>query len=176
MAAIRSGCRVMVSPKVSAIASRVMSSLVGPSPPVQMMTSDRSMHLRSISTISPISSPIMVTVCRSTPSAGNRAAMWAELVSRVSPMRSSVPNDRISARMRDSPLVQVVNALSIGERQVHAKGEDWAGKALRQTGAARRRYCAAGVASASTSAMVGGSSTRRSSVSNHGASTVRRNG
>ena len=115
IAAMRSGSSVMVSPNVSAMASRVRSSFVGPRPPVQMMRSERSRHRCSISTISPISSPMMVTVCRSMPSAGSRAAMWAELVSTVSPIRSSVPKARISARMRASPLVQVRDTVSIGE-------------------------------------------------------------
>ena len=88
------------SPSTSAMAWRVISSLVGPSPPVTKMISERPKPRSRDSVSSAISSPTMLIACRSTPSAGSRLAMCAEFVSTISPIRISVPNARISARIR----------------------------------------------------------------------------
>ena len=96
---LSSGSVVICSPSMFAMPSRVMSSSVGPRPPIAMTTSDLRHARSSVSVRRVRSSPTMVTNLSSSPNSGRRWPSQDELVSCVSPMRSSVPTAMISVFM-----------------------------------------------------------------------------
>src|SRR5579875_1873877 len=88
--------RTRGTPITSAIASRVMSSWVGPRPPVTMTPSLRASAVRSARTIRSLLSPTAWRKCESTPAAASCSPSQAEFVSAIWPRRSSVPTATIS--------------------------------------------------------------------------------
>src|SRR3954465_1348785 len=87
----------MPTPKAFATASAVMSSWVGPMPPVVKTKSCARRKAFRAATISPSSSPTTRTSFRSMPSAVRKRAMWPVLVSWVRPDRISSPITRTAA-------------------------------------------------------------------------------
>ena len=80
----------------SAMASRVMSSWVGPSPPHTMTPSLRASAVRSARTMRSWLSPTAWWKWEATPLAASRSPSQAELVSAIWPSSSSVPTATIS--------------------------------------------------------------------------------
>ncbi len=80
----------------SAMASRVMSSCVGPSPPHMMTPSLRASAVRSASVMRSWLSPTAWWKCEPTPLAARCSPSQAELVSAIWPRSSSVPTATIS--------------------------------------------------------------------------------
>ena len=97
--ASRSSCTSILSPMTAAIDSLVRSSEVGPSPPVVNVTSDLRQARPTASSSLPGWSPTLVAQTRSTPIFASSSARYAAFVSTISPMRSSVPMEIISAFM-----------------------------------------------------------------------------
>ena len=93
----RSSCTSISSPITLATVSRVRSSDVGPSPPEVMVTSARRQARSIVSKSLSGWSPTLETQCTSMPNLASSAAMYAELVSTISPKRISVPMAMISA-------------------------------------------------------------------------------
>ena len=87
------------SPSNSATTSRVMSSLVGPSPPVTKIISARENNSRNVSPIAAPSATVLRSSIRN-PSEKISRAIKAKCVSCTSPARSSVPVLRRTALMR----------------------------------------------------------------------------
>lgn len=83
--------RYIRRPKIAAIAGFVMSSLVGPRPPVVMTPSLRSSASRTAEPISSAESPAVVRRVISTPIAASSRARCAAFVSIVNPSSSSSP-------------------------------------------------------------------------------------
>jgi hypothetical protein len=79
------------TPITDAIASRVMSSCVGPSPPQTMTASARPNASRSTPTIRARLSPTFTWWCEAMPDAASCSPIQAELVSTTWPSSSSVP-------------------------------------------------------------------------------------
>jgi hypothetical protein len=98
-----SALRTSGTPMTSAIASRVMSSWVGPKPPHRMTASLRSSAWRMQPTMRPRLSPTLVWKYESMPASASRAPIQAELVSTIWPSSSSVPMATTSQRMSDFP-------------------------------------------------------------------------
>ena len=103
-----------------AMPSRVMSSSVGPRPPIAMTTSDLRHARSSVSVRRVRSSPTMVTNLSSSPNSGRRWPSHDELVSCVSPMRSSVPTAMISVFMSPLPRNHGTREYSTGARPARA--------------------------------------------------------
>ena len=80
----------------SAMASRVMSSWVGPSPPQTITPSLRARAVRRASTMRAWLSPTAWWKWESTPMAASCSPSQAELVSAIWPSSSSVPTATIS--------------------------------------------------------------------------------
>ena len=91
--------RTSATPITSAIASRVMSSWVGPSPPQRMTASLRASARRIVSTIRARLSPTFTWKWESIPASASRSPIHDELVSTICPSSSSVPTATISQRM-----------------------------------------------------------------------------
>ena len=96
--ATASSCSNVV-PITSAIASRVMSSWVGPSPPHTMTASARASASRSAVTMRAWLSPTLTWKRQSIPLAASCSPIHAELVSTICPSSSSVPTASTSQRM-----------------------------------------------------------------------------
>ena len=92
-----SSCTVGVSPRAMATPSRVRSSWVGPKPPVVMRMSERCRPRENASPRLPKSSPTIDTHLSCIPRGGSQPAIHAALVSVSSPIRSSVPMEKMSA-------------------------------------------------------------------------------
>src|SRR5664280_981371 len=82
----------------SAMASRVMSSWVGPSPPHTITPSLRANAVRRASTMRSWLSPTAWWKCEATPMAARCSPIHLELVSAICPRSSSVPTATISMR------------------------------------------------------------------------------
>ena len=87
----------------SAMASRVMSSWVGPRPPQTMTPSLRARAVRRARTMRAWLSPTAWWKWESTPAAASCSPSQAELVSAIWPSSSSVPTATISILTRRSP-------------------------------------------------------------------------
>jgi hypothetical protein len=96
MSASTDASRSRGTPITSAIASRVMSSCVGPSPPQVITPSLRANAVRSASTMRSWLSPTAWWKCDATPLAARCSPNQAELVSAICPSSSSVPTATIS--------------------------------------------------------------------------------
>src|SRR5580693_9753090 len=88
--------RTSGTPMTSAMASRVMSSCVGPSPPHMMTPSLRASAVRSASTMRSWLSPTAWWKWEATPFAARCSPSQAEFVSAICPSKSSVPTATIS--------------------------------------------------------------------------------
>ena len=88
-------------PNISASVFLVMSSLVGPRPPVSMTTCDAASERRSVSTIALRSSPIETFSRTTMPASLRWRAMETELVSTIWPMSISSPIVMMEAFMGD---------------------------------------------------------------------------
>src|SRR5579872_2047828 len=86
-----------------AIASRVMSSWVGPSPPQAITASLLARALRNARTMRSRLSPTLVWKWQSMPEAASSSPMCDELVSTIWPSSSSVPTATTSTRMDETP-------------------------------------------------------------------------
>ena len=88
--------RTSSTPITSAMASRVMSSWVGPSPPQTMIPSLRARAVRKARTMRSWLSPTAWWKCEVTPAEASWSPSQAELVSAIWPSNSSVPTATIS--------------------------------------------------------------------------------
>src|SRR5665811_385686 len=104
----------------SAIASRVMSSWVGPSPPHTMMPSLRANAVRKASTMRWWLSPTAWWKCEPMPAAARCSPNHAELVSAIWPSNSSVPTATISILMSGSDLVSRIARVTVNCRRLAA--------------------------------------------------------
>ena len=93
------GLRIRGTPMTSAIASRVMSSWVGPSPPHKITASLRSSARRMQATMRARLSPTLVWKCESMPASASCSPIQAELLSTIWPSSNSVPIATTSQRM-----------------------------------------------------------------------------
>ena len=93
----------------SAMASRVMSSWVGPRPPHTMTPSLRASAVRKASTIRSWLSPTAWWKWDDTPSAARCSPSHCELVSAIWPSSSSVPTATISIRTSLQPARRVAS-------------------------------------------------------------------
>src|SRR5581483_4900133 len=129
MAAMRStisGSRSMGTFITSAMASRVMSSWVGPRPPHTMTASLRERAMRRACTMRSRLSPTFTWKCESMPAAARCSPIHDELVSTIWPRRSSVPTATTSHRTGHLPGVEQV--LGAGdEGQHHARPQPGGG-------------------------------------------------
>ena len=91
--------RTSATPITSAIASRVMSSCVGPSPPHRMTASLRESACRMVPTIRAWLSPTFTWKWESMPARASRSPIHDELVSTICPSSNSVPTATISQRI-----------------------------------------------------------------------------
>src|SRR5438105_9250229 len=101
----------------SAMASRVMSSWVGPMPPETITASLRARAVRKASTMRSKLSPTLVWKCESIPTRASCSPIQDEFVSTIWPSRSSVPTATTSHRTARRPAVQQV--LPAGEEGEH---------------------------------------------------------
>src|SRR5438477_6817151 len=92
----------------SAMASRVMSSWVGPSPPHTMTASLRASADRMARTMRAWLSPTLVWKCESIPISAKCSPIHDELVSTIWPSRSSVPTATTSQRTLRPPAVEQI--------------------------------------------------------------------
>src|ERR1700722_7377685 len=127
MKATMAGSRTSSTFMTSAIASRVMSSWVGPRPPHMMTPSLRASAVRRASVIRVWLSPTAWWKCDVTPLAASWSPSQAELVSAIWPSSSSVPTATISILtgvtlgggglvQRPAPIEQVLRSGIEGER------------------------------------------------------------
>src|SRR5438105_7010791 len=100
----------------SAMASRVMSSWVGPMPPETITASLRARAVRKASTMRSKLSPTLVWKCESIPTRASCSPIQDEFVSTIWPSRSSVPTATTSHRTADLATVkEVLHAGDDGE-------------------------------------------------------------
>ena len=103
--------RTSSRPQKRATVSTVISSAVGPRPPVVTTRSTPSAcRKRNCASISAARSPQMVMWANSTPSSSRRSATQGPLRSVTRPVRTSVPVTRIPARALTSPTQRRVSA------------------------------------------------------------------
>ena len=103
MRATSDSSRTSPTPSSSAITSRVMSSWVGPRPPVTITASDRSRASPMAASMRSRLSPTEVWRWQSMPARASFSPIHAEFVSTIWPSRSSVPTATISQRTLRSP-------------------------------------------------------------------------
>ena len=100
------GWRTSSTPITAAIASRVMSSCVGPRPPHTITASARDSASSSASTMRPRLSPTFVWRRCSMPMIASCSPIHDEFVSTICPSSSSVPTATISQRMERQVLLE----------------------------------------------------------------------